>query len=248
MWWRKTFIKINIKNGDKMKLTSEEIFRKALEEINNKDDILEIHAKTYEILKKEKEKYYKIELDAFLSRINISQEDKEKIKNALLSKRETNNKEYSNFMEEIAIRVRQSIQPLSGSIAELCINYEIEREGLKKGIDYDRRKNHTDFTIYYKNNKTKIHKIEVKNVALRERATRGLMFDGDSLAGFFNQPEEFTDENIRVIDRNLVGTNGYCYVPINILNYVKQKNGKRFKDINKLGKDMKYFHENGVMP
>jgi hypothetical protein len=231
-----------------MKSTSEDIFKKALEETNDKNDILEIHAKTYEILKKEKEEYYKIELDKFLSNIGISKEDKEKIRNALLTKREIKDKEYSNFMEEVAIRVRQSIQPLSGSIAELCINYELEKKDLKKGKDYDRRKNHTDFTIYYVKDKTEIHRVEVKNIALRERGARGLKFDGDSLAGFFNQPEEFTEENIKVIDDNLTDTTGYCYLPITTLEYILSKGGERFKDINELGKDMKYFSLNGVMP
>jgi hypothetical protein len=231
-----------------MKLTAEDIFNKALKEVIKDDDILEIHTKAYEILKIEKEEYYKTELNNFLSTINISKEDKEKVKNALLSKREVNNKVYSNFMEEIVIGIRQSIQPLSGSIAELCINYALEKEGLINHKDYNRRINHTDFTIYYKNDKTKMHRIEVKNVALRERGTRGLNFDGDSLAGFFNQPKEFTDENIKVIDKALIDKNGYCYVPITTLKYIKQKNGKRFKDINKIGKDMKYFHENGIMP
>ena len=151
-------------------------------------------------------------------------------------------------MEEVAIRVRQSIQPLSGSIAELCINYELEKKDLKKGKDYDRRKNHTDFTIYYVKDKTEIHRVEVKNIALRERGARGLKFDGDSLAGFFNQPEEFTEENIKVIDDNLTDTTGYCYLPITTLEYILSKGGERFKDINELGKDMKYFSLNGVMP
>jgi hypothetical protein len=231
-----------------MKLSSDDIFNKALSAVNNKNDVLEIHAKTYEILKEEKEKYYKTELKTFLSSVNIPQEEKMKVENALLQKRNVNNKEYSNFMEEIAIRVRQSIQPLSGSLAELCVEFELNNEGLELNENYDRRKMHTDFIIYYDKNRDKMHRIEVKNVALRERASRGLKFDGDSLAGFFNQPEEFTDENIRVIDSNLNDTKGYCYVPIDTLNFISKKGGKRFKDINKLGKDMKYFASNGVMP
>ncbi len=231
-----------------MKLTSEEIFNKALENLKNENDILELHKKTYEILIKEKEKYYKYELENFISALKISDEDKEKIKEAFLKKRMVNNIEYSNFMEEVSIKIRQSVQPLSGSIAELCINYEIQKEGLIKDRDYVRRKNHTDFTIYYKGDKNKIHRIEVKNVSLRERGTRGLKFDGDSLAGFFNQPTEFTEENINVIDKSLKNTNGYCYVPKGTLDYIKSKKGKRFKDINELGKDMKYFSLNGIMP
>ena len=151
-------------------------------------------------------------------------------------------------MEEVAVRVRQSIQPLSGSLAELCVEFALKNEGLKLNENYDRRKKHTDFIIYYIKDKNKIHRIEVKNVSLRERGSRGLKFDGDSLAGFFNQEKEFTDENIKVIDDNLNYTKGYCYVPINTLHFILSHGGKRFKDINKLGEDMKYFTENGFMP
>ena len=231
-----------------MELSSDDIFKKALTIVNNKSDILAIHAKTYEILKEEKEKYYKTELEKFLSSVDIPEEEKIKVENALLQKRKIDNKEYSNFMEEVAVRVRQSIQPLSGSIAELCVEFELNNQGLKLNENYDRRKNHTDFTIYYIKDKNKIHRIEVKNIALRERGARGLKFDGDSLAGFFNQPKEFTDENIHMIDNNLNETKGYCYVPINTLNFIKSKGGQRFKDINDLGKDMKYFSLNGIMP
>lgn len=232
----------------RMKLSSDDIFKKALNIVNNKNDVLEIHAKTYEILKEEKEKYYKTELDKFLSSINIPEKERVEVENALLQKRTVDNKEYSNFMEEIAIRVRQSIQPLSGSLAELCVEFELKSVGLKLNQDYDRRKKHTDFIIYYIQDENKFHRIEVKNVALRERASRGLKFDGDSLAGFFNQPEEFTDENIRVIDTNLNETKGYCYVPKDTLNFIVKKGGKRFRDINQLGIDMKYFASNGFIP
>ena len=188
------------------------------------------------------------ELEKFLSSIDIPKDEKIKVENALLQKRKIDNIEYSNFMEEVAVRVRQSIQPLSGSLAELCVEFALKNEGLKLNEDYDRRKKHTDFTIYYIKDKNKTHRIEVKNVSLRERGSRGLKFDGDSLAGFFNQEKEFTKENISIIDDSLNDTKGYCYVPSNILNYILSKGGKRFKDINKLGEDMKYFNLNGLMP
>ena len=81
-----------------MKLSSNDIFKKALSSLGNTKDILKIHEKTYEILKEEKEKYYKIELDKFLSSVDISEEEKRKVENALLQKRNVDNKEYSNFM------------------------------------------------------------------------------------------------------------------------------------------------------
>ena len=231
-----------------MKLTSKEIFEKALKTVKNPDDILELHAKTYEILKMQKERYYRDRLEELLSDSEITDKDKQKIEKVLLKKVIVNDVEYTNPMEEISIKIRQSVQPLSGSLAELCVEYKIQREGLEEKNDYVKRKDHTDFTIYYKRDKSKMHRIEVKNVSLRERATRGLKFDGDSLAGFFNQPNEFTEENVSVIDKNLKQTGGYCYIPIETLESIKSKKIERFKDINKLGKDMKYFSLKGVMP
>lgn len=238
-----------------MVLNSKEIFEKAIKSVvnsNEENDIVRIHEKSYEILKKEKEKYYKQEIENLLNSIDIPTEIKIKIEKAFLDRRilkkTFKNVEYSNYIEEIVIKIRQSIQPVSGSIAELCINYLLEKEGLRKKEDYDTRKNHTDFIIYYKDDPNKIHRIEVKNVSLRERGTRGLKFDGDSLAGFFNQTNEFTEENIKLIDSQLYQTGGYCYVPKKTLDHILNKGGKRFKDINSLGRDMKNFNLNGFIP
>ena len=60
---QKSYMGISIKLKDNMKLTSKEIFEKALKTVKNPDDILELHAKTYEILKMQKERYYRDRLE-----------------------------------------------------------------------------------------------------------------------------------------------------------------------------------------
>ena len=107
-------------------------------------------------------------------------------------------------MEETSRRVSQTFQVISGNIAELCVERELIKIGLKLGIRYVKKAERTDFIIYYpkKDGFKKKHRIEVKNVKLRERGTRGLAFDGDTMIGFFNQPSEFTASNIEVIDNH----------------------------------------------
>jgi hypothetical protein len=87
----------------------------------------------------------------------------------------------------------------------------------------------------------------MKNVSLRERATRGLAFDGDSLLGFFNQPNEFTESNVEVFENLCIKTGGYCYVPPKILEVIPYKT-KRFKPNNQFGEDMAVFAKTGKMP
>jgi len=95
-------------------------------------------------------------------------------------------------------------------------------------------------------NASKKHRVEVKNVALRERGTRGLKFDGDSIIGFFNEPSEFTNENITIIDQHCVGTGGYCYLPPDTLQAIKQKfHPRRFKSNQDFASDIKKFVEQG---
>lgn len=118
-------------------------------------------------------------------------------------------------MEEVSRRISQTFQVISGNIAELCVERELIKVGLKFGVHYVKKAERTDFIIYYpqKEGFKKKHRVEVKNVKLRERGTRGLAFDGDTMIGFFNQPSEFTASNIEVIDNHCRKTNGYCYVP-----------------------------------
>ena len=149
-------------------------------------------------------------------------------------------------MEEVSRRVSQTFQVISGNLAELCVERELNKVGLRLKINYLRKWENTDFRIYYPNlnNPIKKHRLEVKNVKLRERGTRGLAFDGDSMVGFFDDPSEFTESNIKIIDEHCKKTGGYCYIPSETLKLIKNKT-KRFKANTELALDMQRFVTNG---
>lgn len=222
---------------------------KDAEKINPKFDINQLHSKTFELMKKYRTIYYESRVNELLSRkdlVKIPNEIKLKIKKELLEPIIANENEYSNFMEEVSRRVSQTFQVISGNLAELCVERELNKVGLKLNLNYVKRKERTDFIIYYPNinNPIKRHRIEVKNVKLRERGARGLAFDGDSMVGFFDEPSEFTESNIEVIDEHCKRTEGYCYIPSETLKLIKNKT-KRFKVNTELALDMKKFVTNG---
>ena len=217
---------------------------------NNLDvDINTLHAKTFELLISYRSKYYERRVNELLLEIDLPVKIRNKVKKKILEPIVVDGKEYSNFMEEVSRRVSQAFQPISGSIAELCAERELIRNGLIKGINFARRKERTDFTIYHPNiTECKVkHRIEVKNVSLRERATRGLAFDGDSLFGFFNQLKEFTESNVKILDDLCSRTGGYCYVPPKLLEQIPHR-GLRFRLNTQFGKDMSIFVREGQMP
>ncbi|MCX7957094.1 MAG: hypothetical protein N2643_04270 [Endomicrobia bacterium] len=129
-----------------------------------------------------------------LEKIDLPKPIKKLLKYKMLELVEVNGKIYSNFLEETVRRITQAVQPISGNIAELCTLIELQKKNLKEGIHFRRKVKRTDLIIYYPNinSPKKVHRIEVKNVSLQERATRGVSFDGDTLLGFFNNPDEFT--------------------------------------------------------
>jgi len=152
-------------------------------------------------------------------------------------------------MEEASRRVSQTFQVISGNIAELCAERELIQVGLQENVHYKKKIKRTDFLIYSPNlSSQKVeHRVEVKNVKLRERGTRGLAFDGDSMFGFFDSAKEFTESNVEVIDKHCLVTKGYCYLPLTTLNVMVYK-GKRFKANTELAQDMLFFVKNGKMP
>lgn len=227
---------------------AKEILKKA-EQSNPHCDINQLHAKTFELMKKYRNSYYNQKIKEFFSRsslVKIPENIKSKFKKALLAPVTAKGIEYSNFMEEVSRRVSQTFQVISGNLAELCVERELNKVGLKLDVNYTRRKERTDFIIYYpefKNYKKK-HRVEVKNVKLRERGTRGLAFDGDSMIGFFNQSSEFTASNIEIIDEHCQKISGYCYAPEDTLKQIKHKT-KRFKPNTEFAKDMAKFAKTG---
>jgi len=172
-----------------------------IEEALNRNPDLEVnslHANTFKLMLYYRSSYYEASVDSFLSDLDLPYKLRRQIKQKMLKPVRAADKEYSNFMEEVSRRVSQAFQPISGSIAELCAERELLRANLVKGVNFARRRERTDLTIYYPSISQckRKHRIEVKNVTIRERATRGLVFDGDSLFGFFDDENEFTESNV----------------------------------------------------
>jgi len=232
--------------------SAKEIIKEALGK-NPRADINELHAFTFELMKKYRDIYYKDKIKDFLLRpslANLSGKVKVKIKKELLRPIKQKDKWYINFMEEASRRISQTFQPISGYLAELCVEKELIDIGLRLKVNYEKRKEHTDLIIYYPKlpKYLKKHRIEVKNVKLRERATRGFKFDGDSMVGFFDDPSEFTSNNIDIIDAQCKKTGGYCYIPPVTLKAIKNKvKGKRFKANKELASDMRKFVRTGTI-
>ena len=230
-------------------LSVEEIFNKALKQ-NPKADLNKLHRTTFLIMMQKKQKYYQSKVDTFLRKQNLDEKTKNKLRKAMLKPVKIDDIEYSNFMEEASRRISQSFQTVSGNLAEYVIERELNLAGLIKNQHYVKRKDRTDFIIYYPNikNQKMSHRIEVKNVKLRERAARGLAFDGDSLVGFFDDSKEFTTNNIEIIDKQCKKTGGYCYIPPDTLGKLGDKaKNKRLKSNKEFASDMKEFVRTGII-
>jgi hypothetical protein len=209
-----------------------------------------IHSKTYELMLQYRQKYYERKVDTFLDQLNLMPELIEKIKRKMLEPIVAEGIEYSNFMEEASRRVSQTFQVISGNIAELCAERELTKMGLKRDWHYKRKIERTDIIVYSPDSfssKNPKHRVEVKNVKLRERGVRGLAFDGDSMFGFFDDPSEFTESNVQVINDHCERVAGYCYLPPETLRQIR-KTGSRFRSNELFGQDMLHFVQKGVLP
>lgn len=228
--------------------SAENILEQALR-IDPNADVNTLHSRTFQLIIHHRSLYYEARVNAFLSDLNLPPDIHERIRTRLLEPTVVEGREYSNFMEEVSRRVSQAFQPISGNLAELCAERELKRVGLKRDVHYTRKKERTDIIIYYPKmvGFKRRHRIEVKNVSLRERATRGLAFDGDSLFGFFNQLREFTRSNVNILDNLCKKTGGYCYLPPSTLERLEHK-GRRFKPNTDFGKDMAIFAREGRLP
>jgi hypothetical protein len=228
--------------------SAKDLVREALQR-NPNYDINSLHSATYGLMIEYKSRYYETKVDAFLSRFDIADlpnDVRRKLREKMLEPVFAEGVSYSNFMEEASRRISQSFQPVSGKIAELCAQRELVRVGLAEGNHFTIRERRTDITVYWPNVRSfrAKHRIEVKNVSLRERAARGLIFDGDSLFGFFNDVNEFTEANVEVIDDLCEKTNGYCYLPPSTLEMMPHK-GRRFRPNTVFGNDMVSFSRTG---
>lgn len=221
-------------------------------QLNPSADVNEIHGSTYDLMMNYKMKYYESKVDDFLSRMSLADIPKDlktRLRKEMLKPLVADKVEYANFMEEASRRVSQTFQVVSGNIAELCVERELTRVGLKEDVNYKRKVERTDIVVYFPDfqNQRAKHRVEVKNVKLRERGTRGLAFDGDSMFGFFNSPQEFTESNVDVIDKQCAKTKGYCYIPPKTLKEMLYK-GSRFRSNTQFAQDIVYFIKNGKLP
>jgi hypothetical protein len=220
--------------------------------INSTADVNSIHSNSYNLMLKYRRKYYEQKADDFLSRPNLTEipsNIKKILRTEMLSPMVANDVQYTNFMEEASRRISQTFQVVSGNIAELCVERELNKLDLIRNINYKKRIKRTDLMIYSPTtgNPKKEHRVEIKNVKLRERGTRGLAFDGDSMFGFFDSPNEFTESNVKIIDEHCSRMKGYCYLPPDTIQKM-QYHGKCFKPNIEFGKDMLFFVKNGKMP
>jgi len=148
-----------------------------------KADLNNLHSATFKIMMKCKQEYYRKKVKDFLNRTAVSRLLSLKVKASLgkemLKPLSVSNgkktTEYSNFMEEASRRISQVFQPISGNVAESCIEIKLREIGLKKDLDYKRKYKRSDFTFFYPDFKSfdGIHRAEVKNVALREEVLGG---------------------------------------------------------------------------
>lgn len=220
--------------------------------ILNKYKLLEVnqlHRKTYEEIVRLKDLFYKNSVNEFLENIHLTEPVKNMLKKKILIPVKVRGKTYPNFLEATARGITQAVQPISGNIAEVCATVELQKNNLKENSHFKRKVGRTDLVIYHPNINfpKRTHRVEIKNVSFRERSTRGLAFDGDSLFGFFNNPNEFTKNTIEIIDELCLKNSGYCYVPPETLKGIKYSH-KRIRSNSRFGTDMQYFVAKGRLP
>lgn len=229
--------------------------KKLIEEALQSDpnlDVNALHSNTFELMIHYRSIYYESKVDAFLSRSSLSNipiETKRKLREEMLKPLVAGGVEYSNFMEEASRRVSQSFQPISGKLAEICAQRELEKVGLEKDVHFTLRKERTDVIVYHPNIRScqARHRVEVKNVKLRERAVRGLGFDGDSLFGFFDDVNEFSRGTVEIMDEICQDGNGYTYIPPSTLAQMTYR-GNRIRPNTQFDRDMLAFVQTGRIP
>ena len=210
-------------------------------------DMNELHGKAYRFVQKQQQEHYEERVDAFLETVKFPIRSKTTLRKKMLAPKVGGGVPYDNFMDEAAKRLRQSTQTTSGYISEWCVQRELRKKGLEQNKHFRVRKEGSDIIVYYPNidSEKKRHKIEVKNVKMRERGIRALVYGGDSLVGFFDEEGEFGTGTVKEINEYCRKTNGYAYVSPLIYNFLrnnKQLTGNtRFKLNTEIGKDMANF-------
>ena len=221
---------------------------------NPNADINRLHSLTWERMQKYRRDYFAKQIDLFLEDIKIPDTAKKAVRKALIKPTIINGVEYENFLIGIGRKMSQSIQPRSGYSAEYCGQIALIQEGLEKDLHFSVRDKRSDLTLFHpdKDNQKKNHRVEVKNMKIRERGVRGLSFDGDSLFGFFDDPNEFTEGEMGVMEDALKETGGYIYMPPSTIEIIKSQVPKKLLHIlrpnTQFGKDMAEFVNTGKIP
>jgi len=216
-------------------------------------DMNELHEKAYRFVQKQQQEHYERRVDAFLKTVKFPIRSKATLRKKMLAPKMGGGIPYNNFMDEAAKRLRQSTQTTSGYIAEWCVQRELRKSGLKQGEHFRVRKEGSDIIVYYPNidSEKKRHRIEVKNVKMKERGIRGLTYNGDSIIGFFDDEGEFGSGAVREINAYCGKQGGYAYVSPLIYNYLKESKrliaDTRFKRNTEIGKDMANFCKTGKL-
>lgn len=215
-------------------------------------DVNEIHSRTWDRMKKYRKAYFVEQIDAFLTPLRIPDKVRRIVRKALLKPTKINGVRYESFLVGIGRKMSQSIQPRSGKSAELCGEVSLAREELERNVHFAVRDKRSDLTLYHPDIDTakKTHRVEVKNMKIRERGVRGLAFDGDSLFGFFDDPGEFTLGELRVIGDALEKTGGYVYLPPDTLEMIETpaELNHILRPNTRFGSDMAAFVRTGIIP
>ena len=233
-------------------LSAKRAYVEALNEIPS-SNMNWLHERAYSFIQKQQRKYYEDKVDAFLNTLKLSSRTKTMLRRKLLQPVTVGEVRYPNFMEEAAKRLNQSTKVTSGRIAEWCVQRELEKKGLRENEHFTIRKEETDIIIYHPHMKRykKRHRIEVKNVKMRERGIRGLVYDGDSLVGFFDEEGEFGAGTVKKINEYCRKKNGYAYVSPLVYNFLRNNkqltSNTRFKLNTEIGKDMANFCNTGKL-
>lgn len=233
-------------------LSAKKAYSNALSK-GQKSDLNTLHERAYHLIQKQQLKHYEERVNTFLKTITLPRNTKTILKNKMLQPITAGGVQYSNFMEEAARRLSQSTQTTSGRIAERCVQRELERKGLRKEQHFTVRKHHADIIVYYPDIKAeqKRHRIEVKNVKMRERGVRGFSYDGDSLIGFFDSEDEFGIGAIAELEKLCHQKGGYVYVPPKLFISLKKKErlkkNSRVRRNTAFGQDMANFSKTGKL-
>ena len=117
--------------------SADTILREALN-IDPNLDVNELHEQAYRLMVLHRAEYYDRRVNEILSTLSLPHEIVKRIKEKLLEPITIGEITYSNFMEEVSRRISQSFQPISGQLAELCAQRELERVGLQEGVKVNR--------------------------------------------------------------------------------------------------------------